>query len=307
MSRRSLGWTVFLVAGVPILVTLLTLLKEVVDIGVMDTQNPLGEVAETLLDRVDHRFRDGAKAVDWMASAITLSSPDDPISLKDFAAHVGSGPFLALAHLSADGVVRETYPEAFSGWGESWLGLEVQGLSELISHPDGDLAVAIAAPLDSGGRVVGLFDVSTVLGTGEVRRMQVAASGEAFVADGAGRVILSANAHLLGRNLAELGLTRAGAGPTAAEPATADDAVSSRTHHWTAPDGTLFLVGMAHNPGWFQGPHQHWQVGLAAPREAFLARNQKMRRRVILIMVVVTLITLGMIAVLRRSLIGRKP
>jgi hypothetical protein len=284
---------VFLVAGIPIMVILWTFLKEIIDIGALDRRNPLGDVAATLLERVDTRFRQAGESVEHIGTALALTAPEAVFSLNDYAAYVDGGAFLALTRVTGDGRLT-TYPNPLPSALDAWSPKEqVFGMSALLSLADGVQGVAIAVPVGgpdvSRGRVVGLLNVSTVLGRDEVGRMRVATGGEAFVADGGGRIILSANRHLMGRMVSELGI-----------------GFTEQGGRWVSPDGVPYLLGMAKNPGWFDGPHRDWAVGLLAPEAALLERNAHMRRKVVLVMVVVMLVTIALVAVLRRSVGARR-
>ncbi|MBI5136323.1 MAG: cache domain-containing protein [Nitrospirae bacterium] len=294
MKRRGVFWRVLLVVGVPILVILFTFGRELADIAVLDRQNPLNGVASTLLERVDRHIRDATELVDLMASAMAMAEVSAEPPLSDYGEYVRSGPFFALARVGP-GAPR-TWPDPPpDGLGAAWLGGPAVGVSKLFTLPDGRPALTIATPLGDGarGHLVALFDVARVLGAGEVERMRVARQGEAFVVDEGGRVILSANRHLLGRTLGELGLATPGPG-------------GEQMDRWLAADGTPYLVGLARNPGWYQGPHHGWMVGLVAPEAQVLGRNLGMKRYLGAVMVAIVVISGALLLLLRRSVRGRR-
>ncbi len=295
-NGRRMWWTLLLVAGVPILMTLWTFVYELSDIGSMDRQNPLEEVAATLLDRVDQRLRTGVQMVDVIAAELAESDLPPTDMIGNFSEYVLAGPFLALSVSQQDGGFA-VYPARLSDdIGRSWAALEGHGMSPLMVLPGGAQAVAISTPVGDGlrGTVVALFDVETVLGRNEVARMRVARDGEAFVADGDGRVILSANPHLVGRSVDEMGLF---------PNSTGEERAAGR---FTGADGRVYLVGIAGNPGWYKGPHQEWKVGLVAPEQSLLNRNDGMKRYLWAVIAAIVLISIGMLFVLRRSIRGRK-
>ncbi len=296
-NGRRMWLTLLLVAGVPIVVTLWTFLHELSDIGAMDSQNPLEEVAATLLDRVDQRIRNGARMVDLIAGELAESDRSPTEVIGDFSEYVHAGPFLALS-VGLQGGEAATYPPTLPDEiGHQWTRSQSHGISPLTVLPGGAQAVTMSSPVgdDSrGAAVVGLFDVETVLGRREVARMRVARNGEAFIADGSGRVILSANRHMLGRSIDEMGLTLTGTDK------------NQFTGRFTGADGQTYLVGMAGNPGWYKGPHQQWTVGLVAPEQSLLTRNNGMKRYLWAVITAILLITVGMVFVLRRSIRGRK-
>ncbi len=297
MSRgRRLFWTLMVAVGVPTGVVFWSLLYQLDDIGALHQQNPLTGVAATLLDRLDQRIRTGAEMMERIAGRMAASQTAPTEALPHYAEYVHSGPFLALSVALPDGRVS-TYPsELPDALGAAWSRTFAPGMSDLIHLPGGAMAVTMSAPVagDRPARVVGLFDVQSVLGRGELDRMRVASGGEAFVADESGRVILSANRHLIGYGLSDMGLSA---------PLEPENTVGGR---FVDANGRTYLTALAANPGWYRGPHRRWLVGLLAPEQALHSRTAGMEYYLRWVLVAVVIITGGMIWVLRRSYRGRR-
>jgi len=126
-------------------------------------------------------------------------------------------------------------------------------------------------------------DVILTLGAGDVWKV-----GDAFLADGDGRIFLSANPLFVGRSLAELGWS----GIDSATP-------------WTDEAGRDHWVALAPGKAYMMGPHSAWRAGLTVPVEMVSGRSDDLSRRLIIIMAAVIICSVFMLFVLRRSIRGR--
>lgn len=296
------GWrlfaALFLAAGLPIAVVVWAYLQEIADLGAWGRMNPLGEVAARLMDQVESQIHAGQQQVQMVAADPALLRPGAAAeTLMQYDPYVRSGRFRALA-LELEGGSRHTVPAVLpAAWRGSWPGRSAAGVSELLPGPDGGWVVAITTPLGASdvprGWLTGLFDVSTVLGEAMVDRMRVAQWGEAFIADGNGRIFLSANRGLVGRSLGELGLERAGAA----------DGLQV-TDGWRDARGRPHFVALADSHAYYEGPQNGWRVGLMVPEGVVGARSRNLAVWIGVIIAVVLAITAGLGLVLRHSMRG---
>jgi hypothetical protein len=286
------------VAGVPIAIGVFAYLREIVDLGAWGRMNPLGGVAARLMDQVETQIYSGQQQIESVAADPALSDPATARdALRQYEPYIRSGRFKALAvELPGGGrfTVPDVLPEGLEG---GWPRGGGAGISELLPGPDGGHLLAITAlltgPKAPGGRLVGLFDVSRVLGASMVDRMRVARWGEAFIADGEGRIFVSANPSLKGRTLADLDLAR--------EPG--EDGLYT-ADGWQGPDGTPHFVALAGSHNYYQGPQNAWRVGLIVPEAVVGQRSRGLKVWIVVIICTVLVISAGLALVLRHSMRG---
>lgn len=293
MKRFRLIAIIALVAGIPIGVIVLTFARQIIDIGFLDGKNPTETVATRLMGQVHDRLVDAAGAIRIVAADPEWAQGDDPGPLlAGYRSLTDVGPFRLLAVDFGDGI-RASMPMRFpDGLPVPWRGGLPGGVSGLIEMPRGGYVVAVAAPVDgAGGRngwLLGLVEVERLLGSGLMQHMGAARDGESFLVDGGGRVFVSANPSLLGRNLAELGWEDAG-----------------EQGRWVDPDGSAYWVAVAGDPGYFPAPQREWRAGVLIPEQTVLDRNRQLKGYVIAVIGAILVITAGLAALLRRSIRGR--
>lgn len=279
----------------PIGLVLWAYLHEIVDVGAWSRMNPLGGVAARLMDQVETQIYAGQQQIQTMAADPTLADPEAAAeALGRYAPYLRSGRFKALA-VDLPGSGRYTLPEALpAAWRGAWPAAGRDGVSELVADPEGGWVIVMVAPLaDPNGHLAGVFDVSAVLGSAMVDRMRVARWGEAFIADGEGRIFLSANPGLTGHSLAELGLAHT----TGTEGLYVADG-------WRDDRGQRHFVALADSHGYYQGPQNAWRVGLMVPEAVVGERGRGLTRWIAAVMVAVLVITAGLAMVLRHSMRG---
>jgi len=295
------GWRLFaaltLAAGLPIVLVVWAYLKEIADLGAWGRMNPLGGVAARLMDQVETRIDAGRAQIRALAAEPGLGDPALAASgLARYEPYLASGHFRALI-LRLDDGRRLSRPDAPPLPAGALAGdPPAPGISDLLAMPDGGWVLAVTEPLAGARRgawVTGLFDVSAVLGQTMVDRMRVARWGEAFIADGDGRIFLSANRGLVGRSLADLGLDRAGA---ADGLYVADGWRDARSHP--------HFVALADSHGYYEGPQNGWRVGVLVPEAVVGARSRSLSAWIGVIIAVVVAITAGLGLVLRHSMRG---
>ncbi len=294
MKRLRLAVTLVLVAGFPIALVVWVFVHEIRDLSAWGRINPLGGVADTLMDKVETQFHDGHEQIHTLASDPDLTGPAAPEALARYDPYVQSGRFKALFVALSDGR-RLTVPPALpESWGRLLPASPEAGLSEVLTDPDGALVVAITAPVEgAGGWVTGLFDVSAVLGESVLDRMRLAEYGQAFLVDGDGRIFLSADRALVGRSLDDLGLARAAGAEGVYEAG-----------GWRQGDGQPHYVALAPSHGYYEGPQNAWRAGLMIPESVVAGRSQNMTVWVGAVVVAVLLISAALILVLRHSVKG---
>jgi hypothetical protein len=294
MKRWRLFVTLFLVAGLPILLVVGVYLKEIRDLATWGRTNPLGGVADTLMDKVETQFHDGHEQIHTLADEPGLTGPAAAETLARYDDYIQSGRFKALFVALADGRTL-TDPAALpEGWMHSVPAAPEAGLSEVFTDPDGALVVAITAPVEgAGGWVTGLFDVSRVLGESVLDRMRLAEYGQAFLVDRDGRIFLSADRALVGRSLDDLGLARAAGAEGLYEAG-----------GWRQADGEPHYVALAPSHGYYEGPQNAWRAGLMVPERVVAGRSHGMSTWVGGVVVAIVLISGGLFLVLRHSVTG---
>jgi hypothetical protein len=286
------------VAGIPIGLSLWVYLREIVDLKTWGRTNPLGGVAARLMDQVETQIYSGQQQIQSVAADPALSDPATAgEALARYSPYIQTGRFVALAVEFPDGG-RFTVPAALPAGVEAvWPSGGKEGLSALLTGPDGHRVVAMTAVLAGrkapGGRLTGLFDVTQVVGAAMLDRMRVARWGEAFIADADGRIFLSANPGLTGRTLGDLGLGNA----------PGEDGLY-QADGWQAPDGSRHFVALAGSHGYYEGPQNGWRVGLMVPEAVVGQRSQSMSRWIAVIILVILALTAGLLMVLRHSLRG---
>jgi len=297
MQRLRLAVTLFLVAGFPIGLVVWVFVHEIRDLSAWGRTNPLGGVADTLMDQVETQIHNGQEQIHTLADEPDLAGPAPDEVLARYDPFVQSGRFKALFLALADGR-RFTVPPALpADWDRMVPGPPVAGLSNLAADPDGALVVAMTAPVAGArGWVTGLFDVSAVLGDSVLDRMQVARMGQAFLVDGEGRIFLSADRALVGRSLADLGLARAAGTDGLYE---AGD--------WRGDGGAPHYVALAPSHGYYEGPQNGWRAGLMVPESVVAGRSRSMAFWVGVVVASVLAITAGLIVILRHSIRGAPP
>lgn len=297
MKRLRVLVTVFLVAGFPIALVVWVFVHEIRDLSAWGRINPLGGVADTLMDQVETKIHDGHEQVHMLASDPDLTGPAAAEVLSRYDPLVQSGRFKALVVALADGRRYRIPPALPAGWDGLLPVSPEAGLSELAAGPEGAWVVAITAPVtDAGGWVTGLLDVSAVLGESVLDRMRIAQMGQAFLVDREGRIFLSADRDLVGRSLDELGLART---------AGADGVYEA--DNWRSDGGEPHYVALAPSHGYYEGPQNGWRAGLMVPESVVAGRSGNMTVWVSVTVAAVLLITAGLIAVLRHSMRGAPP
>lgn len=281
----------------PIGLSVWAYLREIVDLKTWGRTNPLGGVAARLMDQVETQIYSGQQQIQSMAADPALTEPATAReALLRYTPYIDSGRFRALA-VELPGQGRFTVPAELPADLAPWPSGGGAGISELMPGPGGNQVLAITAllagPKAPGGRLIGLFDVSRVLGAAMLDRMRVARWGEAFIADRDGRIFLSANPGLTGRTLAELDLAR---NPGEDGLYLADG--------WRAADGSRHFVALAGSHGYYQGPQNGWRVGLIVPEAIVGQRSQRMSVWIVVIICVILALTAGLVLVLRHSLRG---
>jgi len=310
MKRWRLIVTLFLVAGLPILLVVGVYLWEIRDLAAWGRTNPLGGVADTLMDRVETLVHQGQEQIGTLAADPELAGPDAEAVLARYDPLVRSGAFKALAVSLQDGR-RLTLPETLPEDTASLVPARATpGVSDLKPHPDGTWVVVMTAPIaapaivghpgtsgisgsGAGGWVTGLFDVSEVLGATLLGRMQMNRWGQAFLADGRGVIFLSGDQALVGRTLDDLGLARTAG---AREVYEADG--------WRNAGGEPHYVALAPSHGYYEGPQNGWRAGLILPESVVRGRSANMTGWVAWAVAVVVVVTAGLLLVLRRSMTG---
>lgn len=297
MQRLRLAVTLFLVAGFPIGLVVWVFVHEIRDLSAWGRTNPLGGVADTLMDQVETQIHDGHGQIHALADDPDLPGPRAAEALARYEPFVQSGRFKALFVALADGR-RFTVPPALpADWDRMVPGPPAAGLADLAADPEGALVVAMTAPVAGGrGWVTGLFDVSAVLGESVLDRMQIARTGQAFLVDGEGRIFLSADRALVGRHLVDLGLGR--------------DAGSAGLYEagdWRANGGEPHYVALAPSHGYYEGPQNAWRAGLMVPESVVAGRSRSMTFWVGMVVATVLAITAGLAVILRHSVRGAPP
>jgi hypothetical protein len=294
MKRLRVLVTLFLVAGFPIALVVWVFVHEIRDLSAWGRINPLGGVADTLMDQVETQIHDGHEQIHILASDPDLAGPAAAEALGRYDPYVRSGRFKALFVALSDGR-RYSLPAALpAGWEGLVPGPPEAGLSELAADPDGALVVAITAPVtDARGWVTGLLDVSAVLGESVLDRMRIAEMGQAFLVDREGHIFLSADRALVGHSLVDLGLARgAGAGRV------------YEAGDWRTEGGEPHYVALAPSHGYYEGPQNGWRAGLMVPESVVAERSEGMAGWVAAVVVAVFVITAGLVLVLRHSMKG---
>lgn len=296
--RFRLIATLILVAGVPVAIGVWAYLQEIADVGAWGRMNPLGGVAARLMDQVETQVYSGQQQIQSVAADPDLADPAAAgAALKRYAPYIQSGRFRALVvELPGGGrySVPEVLPKGLEGGLPAGGGTGISGL--LVADDGGELVAItalLAGPKAPGGRLVGLFDVSRVLGEAMVDRMRVARWGEAFIADGDGRIFVSANPGLKGRTLADLDL---------AQSPGADGLYTAAG--WSGPDGTPHFVALAGSHNYYEGPQNAWRVGLIVPEAVVGQRSRGLTAWIWVIIGLVLVISTGLLLVLRHSMRG---
>lgn len=307
MKRWRLIVTLFLVAGLPILLVLAVFLREIKDLGAWGRTNPLGGVADTLMDKIETRIHQAREQVDLVAADPEIAGPYAQAALARYEPIVGAGSFKALVVHLKDGRSL-TLPEALpDGTGPLVPVPAAAGVSALKAHPDGTWVMAMTAPIaapgdapaglpagaGANGWVTGLFDVSGAIGDALLGRMQVNRWGQAFLADAQGVIFLAGDDALVGRKLDDLGLERTAG---AREVYEADG--------WRTETGAPHFVALAPSHGYYEGPQNGWRAGLILPESVVRGRSDRMTAWVVTAVVAVLVITAGLMLVLRRSMTG---
>jgi hypothetical protein len=297
MKSLRLALTLILVAGFPIGLVVWVFVHEIHDLNAWGRTNPLGGVADTLMDQVETQIHAGHEQIDTLADDPDLTGPAPDEVLARYDPFVSSGRFKALFVSLADGR-RFTMPPGLSAdWDRLVPGPPEAGLSKLTADPDGALVVAMTAPVTGArGWVTGLFDVSAVLGDSVLARMRIARMGQAFLVDGDGRIFLSADQALVGRSLADLGLAQA---------AGADGLYEAGD--WRADGGEPHFVALAPSHGYYEGPQNAWRAGLMVPESVVAGRSAGMSFWVGVVVATVLAITAGLTVILRHSMRGAPP
>ncbi len=307
MRSTRLILTLLLVAGIPIGLFLWGLLAEWRSLGLMSQRNPLEAVATDLMERVDQRMSGAQSLLVQLSTDPNLGGALSPAesaplqtALDSYRMWVTEGVFLALAVVPAKGdpaaLFSDEVDHRTAGRGPlalDWRRLPLvppESHSAPVWQVSGRPVVALEATLDRGAVLVGLVDLQRLIGQEQVARMKLAQWGEAFLADGNGRIFVSAHPELLGQHLQDLGWTEAGS-----------------TRRWTDDGGEELWVVLAGAHPSHIGPQQVWQVGLTVPTRVVAGRSTEFQWHVVLIGLLVILITAGMIWVLRRSVTGRAP
>jgi len=271
-----------LVAGVPLAITLLTFLREIIDLSVLTRTNPLQEVASSLVQRVDLRLAEaGAK---MRAVAGDPSAHDAGLAV--YAPFVENGPFAAVSvtHARQRSLLPAGTPLADD---PVWEALPEDGFSPLRFLADGRPVVAVVVTGEGGRKAVGMVDLERLLGHDLVDRMRLARWGEVFIAAPDGRIFLSARRELVGRRVTDLGL----------RPVAGAEGV------WRDGNGTDHWVGLADATG-AGSAARGWRVGLTVPETVQATRNRGTQTAVWAIIGAVLTVTAGLLAVFLHSLRG---
>lgn len=271
---------VLLVVGIPLAVILLTFAREWVDIDALSGQNPLSDVANGLMERMDSRIAQAERALLGMATDPALVEAGADLSA--YNGFVTSGPFLAVGYYPVSAAFPGILPADWSG---GWPASPRNG-HEPVTLADGRQVLVLSAN-NGGRRVVGLFDLQRVLGRDLVNRMHMANWGQVFLATRDGRIFLSANRELVGMQVADLPMAGAQNG------------------QWVDAQGEAHFMLVQDNPGLYPGAQKGWKLGLSMPARYVTARAGRQKLWVGGIISVIVVISAALALVLRHSVRGR--
>lgn len=276
---RFIGVVLF-VAGIPLAVILLTFAREWVDLGALANQNPLTDVANGFMERMDRRIAGAEQALSAMTTDPALDTAGADLSA--YRHFTTPGPFLAVAYYPAGASAPHVLP---AGWSGGWPATTHDG-SLPVTVQGGSQALVLTAN-HGGRRAVGLFDLSGVLGRDLINRMRMAGWGEVVLATPDGRIVLAADPKMVGMQIADLPM------------------MNARDGKWVDEKGETHFMLVQENPGLYPGARKGWKVGLSVPARYVAARSSQQKLWVSGIIAAIVIISAGLVFVLRHSVQGR--